>query len=145
MRVCAIVFHAARRSERAALPAPAGTAVGAPDGGVLILTARHCVIGNRASVVYPWSTYSILFDYKLACNATSVANVTTTFNRFLQGLAVEYLDAASDVAVLRVLQDVPPEWDVVLAGWDARNLLDNFAYVTVSQPKGDVQKVAYGE
>lgn len=33
--------------------------------------------------VYPWSSYSIIFDYKVPCNASRVDNITATFDRYL--------------------------------------------------------------
>lgn len=94
--------------------------------------------------VYPWSTHSILFDYKVPCNATTVDDVDTTFDRYLQGLSLEFIDEKTDTAVFKLLQDIPPEWDVVYAGWDATPIADNFTYADVNQPLGDVQKVVAG-
>ncbi|KFM24309.1 hypothetical protein F751_3027 [Auxenochlorella protothecoides] len=94
--------------------------------------------------VYPWSSYSIIFDYKVPCNASRVDNITATFDRYLTGLAVVFADEYSDVAVFELLQDIPPEWGAVMAGWEAATLDYNFTYTTVSHPLGDSQKIAMG-
>ncbi|KAL6769258.1 hypothetical protein ACKKBF_B18110 [Auxenochlorella protothecoides x Auxenochlorella symbiontica] len=61
-----------------------------------------------------------------------------------QGLAVVFADEYSDVAVFELLQDIPPEWGAVMAGWEAATLDYNFTYTTVSHPLGDSQKIAMG-
>lgn len=94
-----------------------GTLVRGRDGSVLVLTARHCVASVDPSFVYPWSTYGVLLDYSLPCNASSVDyNAGNPFDKFLQGLAVVFVDFETDIAVLKVLQDVPPAWNVTFAG-----------------------------
>ncbi|KAL6784394.1 hypothetical protein ACKKBF_B01615 [Auxenochlorella protothecoides x Auxenochlorella symbiontica] len=46
--------------------------------------------------------------------------------------------------MFELLQDIPPEWNVMLAGWDATNVLNNFTWTDVAQPHGDSQKIATG-
>ncbi|KAL6783785.1 hypothetical protein ACKKBF_B05785 [Auxenochlorella protothecoides x Auxenochlorella symbiontica] len=122
-----------------------GTLLKGPGDKIYVLSAYHCLAFMGKRFMYPWSTFSIIFDYKLPCNASYVEDVPRTFDRYLTGLAVVFQDVYSDVGVFELLQDIPPEWGVVLAGWEAANLGSNFTYTCISQPAGDVQKIAYGK
>uniref|UniRef100_A0A1D2A3X2 Peptidase S1 domain-containing protein n=1 Tax=Auxenochlorella protothecoides TaxID=3075 RepID=A0A1D2A3X2_AUXPR len=70
--------------------------------------------------------------------------MASSLSHFMQGLSVVFQDINSDVAVFELLQDIPPEWNVMLAGWDATNVLNNFTWTDVAQPHGDSQKIATG-
>uniref|UniRef100_A0A1D2AFF0 Peptidase S1 domain-containing protein n=2 Tax=Auxenochlorella protothecoides TaxID=3075 RepID=A0A1D2AFF0_AUXPR len=121
-----------------------GTLIKGPGDKIYILSARHCLTSFDTSFVYPWSSYGVLFNFRLPCGASRVDNITATFSDFLQGLSVVFQDVNSDVAVFELLQDIPPEWNVMLAGWDASNVLNNFTWTDVSQPFGDSQKISTG-
>lgn len=60
-----------------------GTLIRGPGRRVFVLTARHCMSMKLFRSAYPWSTYAINYDYHLPCNATSVADVTTTYDGIL--------------------------------------------------------------
>ncbi|KFM22664.1 hypothetical protein F751_0460 [Auxenochlorella protothecoides] len=121
-----------------------GTLIKGPGDKVYVLSARHCIATLNVNIVYPWSSYGVLFNFRLPCGASRVDNITATFSDFLQGLSVVFQDVNSDVAVFELLQDIPPEWNVMLAGWDASNVLNNFTWTDVSHPAGDSQKIATG-
>ncbi len=42
--------------------------------------------------------------------------MASSLSHFMQGLSVVFQDINSDVAVFELLQDIPPEWNVMLAG-----------------------------
>ncbi|KAL6774626.1 hypothetical protein ACKKBG_A25730 [Auxenochlorella protothecoides x Auxenochlorella symbiontica] len=121
-----------------------GTLIKGPGDKVYVLSARHCIATFSVNFVYPWSSYGVLFNFRLPCGASRVDNITATFSDFLQGLSVVFQDVNSDVAVFELLQDIPPEWNVMLAGWDASNVLNNFTWTDVSHPAGDSQKITTG-
>ncbi|KAL6774623.1 hypothetical protein ACKKBG_A25715 [Auxenochlorella protothecoides x Auxenochlorella symbiontica] len=121
-----------------------GTLIKGPGNKIYILSARHCITTLSPAFAYPWSSFGVLFNFKLPCGASRVENITETFSDFLQGLSVVFQDVNSDVAVFELLQDIPPEWNVMLAGWDASNVLNNFTWTDVAQPYGDSQKIATG-
>ncbi|KAL6769437.1 hypothetical protein ACKKBG_A31010 [Auxenochlorella protothecoides x Auxenochlorella symbiontica] len=121
-----------------------GTLIKGPGDKIYILTARHCLVQKHQRFIYPLSSYDVIFDYKLPCNASQVDNVSATFDRFLTGLAVVFEDVTSDTAVLELLQDIPPEWGAWTAGWDASGVEPEFTFLDVSQPMGDSQKIVRG-
>ncbi|KFM22662.1 hypothetical protein F751_0458 [Auxenochlorella protothecoides] len=121
-----------------------GTLMKGPGDKIYILSARHCLSMRGLRFVYPWSSYSVIFDYALPCNASRVSDIPSTFGRYLTGLAIVFEDELSDIAVFELLQDIPPEWGPILAGWDATELDGNFTFTAVSNPQGDTQKVTTG-
>lgn len=127
------------------LSALAGSLIKGPNDRTFVLSARHCMALEGDTFPYPWSTYGLLFDFRLPCNSTYVGNISSTFDHYLQGLSLVFEDAGSDVAVFELLQDIPPEWGAVLAGWTAEPNDGSFPFVDVSQPLGDTQKVTTGE
>ncbi len=61
----------------------AGTLIKGPGDKIYILTARHCLVQTDQRFIYPSSSYDVIFDYKLPCNASQVDNVSATFDRYL--------------------------------------------------------------
>lgn len=51
-------------------PFCSGTLVAGPQDRTFIVTARHCAETMWEFIVYPMSSYYVLFDYRLPCNAT---------------------------------------------------------------------------
>ncbi|KAK2076840.1 hypothetical protein QBZ16_005066 [Prototheca wickerhamii] len=121
-----------------------GTLIRGPDERNFILTARHCYQLNDAGAAQPLSSHVALFNYRVPCNTTSESNLTQEFPDFLQGLSFLFSDELSDILVLELLQDIPPEWSVTYAGWDASYLEDNFTFVDISHPMADVESLALG-
>eukprot|EP00887_Chlorella_sp_A99_P007074 scaffold2.g7074.t1 len=122
-----------------------GTLIKGKDGAVYVLTANHCIQSIEASFVYPWSTYGVIFNYRLACNASFVdANDLRKFNQYLQGLRLAFADPKSDVALLRLLDDIPPEFNATTAGWDVCDTRVPFDWVDISDPAGDTEKYTKG-
>ncbi|KAL6776811.1 hypothetical protein ACKKBF_B31005 [Auxenochlorella protothecoides x Auxenochlorella symbiontica] len=122
-----------------------GTLIKGPGDKIYILTARHCLVQTDQRFIYPSSSYDVIFDYKLPCNASQVDDVSATFDRYLTGVSVVFEDITSDTAVLELLQDIPPEWGAWTAGWDAGWVEPGFSFLDVSQPMGDSQKIASGK
>lgn len=54
-----------------------------PGDKIYILSARHCLSMRGLRFVYPWSSYSVIFDYALPCNASRVSDIPSTFGRYL--------------------------------------------------------------
>lgn len=61
-----------------------GTLIQGPASRVFVLSARHCVAVRRTGFVYPWSSFVLIFNYKLPCGADRVDNVTASFSSYLQ-------------------------------------------------------------
>lgn len=62
---------------------PTGTLLKGPGDKIYVLSAYHCLAFMGKRFMYPWSTFSIIFDYKLPCNASYVEDVPRTFDRYL--------------------------------------------------------------
>jgi len=100
----------------------------------LFLTANHCLGGENSWI--------FMFNYQSTqCNLAQQTDGPTS--QSVQGSRLLGSGAASDVALLELTEQIPANYDVYLAGFNAVNTATiPFA---IHHPSGDIKKIAWSE
>lgn len=106
------------------------------DGRQLFLTADHC-LGSNSKI----TNYIAGFGYQMRyckSNLESMPSVKTVHGMKLLGRSKD-----TDYAMLEVIEDIPNEWGVYMAGWDATPATSRVGgFFGIHHPSGDVKKVS---
>lgn len=107
------------------------------DGSQLVLTANHCIFSDP-------SFFIAGFNYQHpSCHKNRLdASATAPKPQTAHGLSLLTKWETSDVALLKISERIPAEYNAYLAGWDAtfRAPADVFG---VHHPQGDVKKISH--
>jgi hypothetical protein len=105
----------------------------AQDQAPLILTANHCFEGSD---VRQWSAW---FNYESeGCDNPQ----TEPAADILYGASALAATRSSDMALILMDEEVPPEFGAFFAGWDATGRTPDFT-VAIHHPAGDIKKFTY--
>lgn len=107
------------------------------SGTPYFLTANHCISNQTVAT----TVQSDWFYRSPSCDSRTLSSVTT---RRLGGADMRFTNANSDTTLL-VFRDAPPA-GTYFAGWDVRNQAAplNEQVVGVHHPRGDLQKISFG-
>ena len=94
------------------------------------LTANHCLGGEE--------TWVIMFNYQ----SSSCANVDGPTTDTVSGTTLLAHNWDSDVALLRLSENPPPEYNVFYAGWSAVDTAPPHT-VCIHHPSGDIKKITF--
>ncbi len=107
------------------------------DGTPLLLTARHCGIGE--SDEFPPSSVVVYWNYETSqCGGDP--NGSLRQNQTGSSLLAE--GAAADFSLVRLDQAPPAAYQVYYAGWDARGLTPTSG-VSTHHPSGDEKRISF--
>ena len=107
----------------------------AGSGTPYFMTANHCISSQTVA-----STLQTFWFYRTpSCNSTLLSSATKTLKG---GAKLLYTNTSPD-ATLLVLNDTPPA-GAVFAGWDANAIANGAAAVGIHHPRGDLQKISFG-
>ncbi|MFR9166874.1 MAG: T9SS type A sorting domain-containing protein [Dysgonomonas sp.] len=100
-----------------------------------ILSAHHCFEDNPE-----YATMQIHFNYERSgcSNSTSYTKNTLVGTQMLVDIP---LSGASDGALLKLTNEIPPEYNVYYNGWDASGEAPSSG-VIIHHPSGDVKKIS---
>lgn len=105
------------------------------SGTPYFMTANHCISSQAAA-----SSLQTFWFYRTpSCNSRLLSSASKTLKG---GARLLYTSATPD-ATLLVLNDTPPA-GAVFAGWDANAVAKGAAVVGVHHPRGDLQKISFG-
>jgi len=100
----------------------------------LFLTANHCLGGE--------TTWIFMFRYQSSqCNLAQQTDGPTQYT--VQGSRVIGNSAASDVALLELTEQIPLNYNVYYAGFNAVN--SEVIPFAIHHPSGDIKKIAWSE
>ena len=94
------------------------------------LTANHCLGGDQ--------NWIFMFNYEspVCSNQNGPTNMT------VQGSTLLVNSSTSDVALLRLNETPPEEYEVHYAGWDATGITPSIP-VGIHHPSGDIKKISF--
>lgn len=100
-----------------------------------VLTANHCMGANPANIAvrFGWISEDPI------C-AEEQSSPDGPRDMVMSGSELLASNANSDVALLRLNNGIPSDWDRVYAGWDRSGLTPDFTF-GVHHPSGDIMKV----
>lgn len=101
-----------------------------------LLTARHSV---QLSDPDFWSLRFNWISPDPVCG-TSGESGSHSINFTLSGVEVKAQNSETDFALVRLVEDIPQNWDVAFAGWDNSDSDPDFG-VGIHHPKGDIMKI----
>lgn len=110
------------------------------DFDPLILTADHCVEDGR-----DFATWIVFFNFQSnVCDPSNNGNdlmiVTGT-----DVIASDHGIGCPDIALMRLRQDIPIQYNVFFSGWSSLNLTYPQDGICIHHPRGDVKKISFGE
>lgn len=105
------------------------------DARQLFLTAEHCIGSTDVK------NFMIGFHYQFKyCNS---AFESKPMIKTVHGTKLLDKSDVSDYALLEVIESIPDEWDVFMAGWDATGLASRTgSFYGIHHPRGDTKKVS---
>lgn len=108
------------------------------DGRQLFLTAEHCIGDEDDNTI---KNYMIGFHYQFKyCNSLfeSKPQIKT-----VHGTRLLDKSDVSDYALLEVVESIPDDWNVFMAGWDVTPAASRIgSYYGIHHPRGDTKKVS---
>lgn len=108
------------------------------DGTPYFLTANHCY-SNPAN----WSFRFLWISPDPVCAATTNSTNGPT-NFIMSGATLKARKYATDFCLVEINNPIPPEWDLVWAGWDRTDTTPEKSF-GISHPAGDIMKVCVDE
>ena len=111
-----------------------GTLINSPSQQNFLVTANHCISSQvvASSLVTDW------FYEASACRGSVRSDTIARVG----GATMVFTNQFVDSTLLRM--NIPPPPGVVFAGWNAAALTVNSDVVSLSHPKGDLMKAAFG-
>lgn len=105
------------------------------DGRQLFLTAEHCVGSDSVK------NFMVGFHYQFKyCNS---AYETKPQIKTVHGMRLLDKTDVSDFALLEVVEEIPNDWDVYMAGWDASSYSSRTgSFYGIHHPRGDTKKIS---
>ena len=105
------------------------------DGQQLFLTAEHCVGSDSVK------NFMVGFHYQYKyCNSAFESKPQT---KTVHGTRLLSKSDVSDFALLQIVEDIPNEWDVYMAGWDARaSATKTGSFYGIHHPRGETKKIS---
>jgi hypothetical protein len=114
----------------------------AEDKMPYFLSANHCYTDPDGADSDP-ASYSMRFNWispNPVCGDVT-ESTTSSFNTTSGGSELIARNAASDVMLVKLINDIPDNWDVTYAGWDKTDA-DPIFQVGIHHPSGDIMKVS---
>jgi hypothetical protein len=105
------------------------------DGRQLFLTAEHCIGSSNVK------NFMVGFHYQFKyCNSMFETKPQT---KSVHGTRLLDSSGITDYALLEVVESIPDNWDVFMAGWDATDSTSRTgSFYGIHHPSGDTKKVS---
>lgn len=107
----------------------------ARDGTPYVLTANHCMGASPANIAV---RFGWIAEDPICGEETDSENGPEFM--IMSGTELVASNGGSDVALLRLNNPIPPEWERVYAGWDRSGVAPDFTF-GIHHPSGDIMKV----
>lgn len=110
---------------------------GKEDGRQLFLTANHCLGGDMENSI-------LLFNYESTTCEIERKGVRAIPQQSAHGLRLLSKWALSDFALFEVVEEIPDDFNVHLAGWSAQDSNERYPVhpVSIHFPAADVKKIS---
>lgn len=102
-----------------------------------LLTANHCLQYGDPSL---WSVRFNWMSPSPIC-ATEEESLDIQTNFTMSGAILRANNEISDFALVELVNNIPPSWDVAFAGWDNTDNLPEFE-IGIHHPNGDIMKIS---
>lgn len=107
----------------------------ARDGTPYVLTANHCMGANPSNIAV---RFGWIAEDPICGEETDSENGPEFM--IMSGTELVASNGGSDVALLRLNNPIPTEWERVYAGWDRSGVAPDFTF-GIHHPSGDIMKV----